>query len=295
MSDSSMEKTKYNKGIPMDTDDLSVEEWEQCAKEWGEGDKNLENLIFFCLQNGLKTIASCSGHDGLDRPYIAFLNNKKNNGYIDAIATVFRNIKGAGIGFVSNSEFQKQFTAIYLPIRDTSGFCGIKRICQEIQEGKSYEIDKDLVLYREIVGRLEPTKYGSNIQYEFGMPIKRYLDFFKKNPFRNQIGKHIFIRTTDKRFRSLLKRAQLTKNGDREGLYYMEQTDENRSQINAFLVKLLRKLERKDYKINDEELEQIARRPKDISIHHVFERITNGVKTFLRKDKTEENEIGEEK
>ena len=59
MANINIEDTKYNNGMPIDTDDLSKDEWRQCAKEWSEGDKNLEGLIYFCLQKGLKTVASC--------------------------------------------------------------------------------------------------------------------------------------------------------------------------------------------------------------------------------------------
>lgn len=301
MANINIEDTKYNNGMPIDTDDLSKDEWRQCAKEWSEGDKNLEGLIYFCLQKGLKTVASCSGHNGKSRPYISFLNNEKNKYIIDSIAAEFRDIKGSGIAFISGSQgvdgkIVNPFTTIYLPIRDTSGFCGIKRICKEVLDGQKYEVDNNLVLFREIAERLEVARFGSYIQYECGMPINHYLKNFKKNPFKNKIGKHIFMYTVNSMFSKILKKSQLITNGDIDRLYYIEQTEENKEQISTFFTEILDKLGSKRYEITNEELEQIARRPKNISVHYFFQKLTKKVKTFFEGDKTKEQpkkELGE--
>lgn len=300
MSDFNMEDKNYNNGTPIDTDSLNEEEWKECAREWSEGDKNLESLIYFCFQKGLKTVASCSGHNGKTRPYISFLNNEKNKYIIDSIAAEFGNIKGAGIAFISGSlgsdgRKVNPFTTFYMPMNDTSGFCGIKRICNDILNGKKYEIDKNLALFRQITEKIQIDRFGSYIQYECGIPMKAYLDNFKTNPIEKKMGKHIFINTVNQRFKKNLRKLNLIKNGDADSVYYTEQTEDNKEQINSLFTGLLERLKGKDYEISNNELEQIARRPKNISIQDVFEKLSKRVKTFLGKDKTkEENELGEE-
>lgn len=290
MSNFNIGDSKYNNGEPIDTDAISQEEWIQCAKEWSEGDKNLEELIYFCLQNEIKTYASCSGHN-VDRPYISFIINEKNRYIIDSIASEFKDIKGAGIVYYSTSHASNargidSYTTFYLPTRDTSGFYKIKEICQKILEGHKYEIDKNLTLFRKLAENMKISRFGSYIEYECGTPIDNYLSFFKENPIPIKNGRHIFVATENTKFIKYLQSSSLITNGDEGDLFYVEQTEKNSEQIHNLFTQISKKICIKDYEITNEELAQIARRPKKISIG----RFTQRIKEWLQRDKTKEKD-----
>lgn len=46
-------KTNYNNGHVIDVAEMTVNEYEIAAKEWSEGSKNFEELLLYCLKNGI--------------------------------------------------------------------------------------------------------------------------------------------------------------------------------------------------------------------------------------------------
>ena len=55
-------KTNYNNGHVIDVAEMTVNEYEIAAKEWSEGSKNFEELLLYCLKNGIITKSYCTGH-----------------------------------------------------------------------------------------------------------------------------------------------------------------------------------------------------------------------------------------
>lgn len=69
------------------------EEREKAIKEWAEGNPDLEDAIRSCLDNGIRTEASCGGHGKIgDDPYLAIEISDENIKKIYSILnTVFKN------------------------------------------------------------------------------------------------------------------------------------------------------------------------------------------------------------
>lgn len=72
-----------NIGIPLDISKYirNDEDIKCLANAYGEGRKSLEDLIYFCINNGIKTLASCAGHkvgEKLSSAYLTFILDDKN-------------------------------------------------------------------------------------------------------------------------------------------------------------------------------------------------------------------------
>ena len=82
-------KDKYSNGRPVDMPN-DKDELEIAIKEWSEGNANLENAIRKCMENGVKTLASCAGHD--DNSYLAIKITEKTRKKVYSILNkVFQN------------------------------------------------------------------------------------------------------------------------------------------------------------------------------------------------------------
>ena len=70
--------SKYNYGYATDPSKLPESEYKFAAHEWAEGSVELEKLLLFCLENGIKTQSCCIGHKEEDKSYIQFEFNSSN-------------------------------------------------------------------------------------------------------------------------------------------------------------------------------------------------------------------------
>ena len=72
----------YNNGHVIDVSKISSSEYEIAAKEWSEGSKALEELLFYCLKNNIITQACCVGHKETDMAFLQFeLSERNMNSY----------------------------------------------------------------------------------------------------------------------------------------------------------------------------------------------------------------------
>lgn len=72
-----------NIGIPIDVSKYveSEEDMKNLANAYGEGRVALENLLYFCIKNKIKTLASCAGHKVAEKTspaYLTFILDDKN-------------------------------------------------------------------------------------------------------------------------------------------------------------------------------------------------------------------------
>ena len=68
--------SKLLDGDPYD-DVVPPDQIDKMSKIWGEGSENLTQLIKYCLENGVRTRASCKGHGNVATSYLSFGSNPK--------------------------------------------------------------------------------------------------------------------------------------------------------------------------------------------------------------------------
>ena len=278
---------EYNNGKAIDVDRIEETEYERCAKEWGEGNKYLEDLILFCLNNGINTWASCSGHDGKKYPYISFELNKNNREIIDVIGTELKNIKNMRMIYTSkNSNQEKSFVTFELPIKDISVFCGIKRICKDVLEGKVKKTDKTVVMAREIIERLPESENGSYIVFSKGLKkeesnIKNYNE---QDPTELEEGNLIKIYTESGLFKKTLNQSGVFNYSEENKHFYGLENDDS---IQNVFKNAIDRMDR-HFTISDSSLEAIAKRKKDISVSAFYNTLKQRIKTYIGHDQTKD-------
>ena len=111
----------YNNGKVIDVSTLSKNEYYSAAKEWSEGNYELEQLLIYCLENNIVTQACCAGHENTEYSFIQFDFNENNMEALIAIISKFYNTPGVLMDFVNqpgiiskldiriNKEYASQF------------------------------------------------------------------------------------------------------------------------------------------------------------------------------------------
>lgn len=94
-------KTNYNNGHVIDVAEMTVNEYEIAAKEWSEGSKNFEELLLYCLKNGIITKSCCTGHKENDTAFLQFELSEKNRKAIIKIINRYYNLNGVNMFFVN--------------------------------------------------------------------------------------------------------------------------------------------------------------------------------------------------
>lgn len=111
----------YNNGKVIDIGTLSKDEYYLAAKEWAEGNYELEQLLIYCLENNIVTQSCCAGHENTKYSFIQFDFNENNIEAIIALISKFYNTPGVLMNFVNqpgiiskldiriNKEYANQF------------------------------------------------------------------------------------------------------------------------------------------------------------------------------------------
>ena len=99
----------YNNGHIVDVDKIKVDDYEIAAKEWSEGSKSLEELLLYCLKNGIITQSCCIGHKDADRPFLQFEFSERNLNEIIKIIYHFYNLDGVNMVFVNQPGIISKF------------------------------------------------------------------------------------------------------------------------------------------------------------------------------------------
>ena len=258
------EDTEYNYGLPIDTDTLKEDKWEQCAKEWGEEDKYLTDLLLFCLKNGIKTRACCSGHNGEKSPYLAFEMKEKNNPIIDAISNEYKDKKGCNLVYFSeDGESIQSFAGVFFEKgENTKVFERIQEICKQIINGKNLECSD---LHQK----------ARKFMYLIKKPdTQQYIAF--ENAGKEQEDA-IQINAGDRTYKLV---EILHGKEDAFGKFMCKRTKDTEKLTSKYINNELKKLE---YKVNAADLRVIAARPKSISVSTVFQKIAR----YISRDENE--------
>ena len=166
----------YNNGSTTNFD--KIEDYIKAAKEFSEGDKELEKLLLYCFSNRIKTVACCKGHkENKSLPYIAFSYNENNKEFIYNLMSLFNN-------YDINISFVKSIGGYIFSIRSIKeDFELFKTINNYLEEKtKDINITDDFKQYIDIMDtsyenailnnenfRIEYLKEKDIIRYTFGL------------------------------------------------------------------------------------------------------------------------------
>lgn len=136
-------KGKYFTGrsvdIPKEDDELDI-----AIKQWAEGNPHLEAALRQCIDNRVKTIASCAGHDKWDDdPYISMeIIDESRKKIYSILSSVFKFRKGISSVDVENTIDEQGNNRAYLTIHAKTRYKD--EIFDAITEGTKKEIDLDM-------------------------------------------------------------------------------------------------------------------------------------------------------
>lgn len=152
-------------------ENVSEELWQQAAKDFSEGNKDLECLLLYCFQNGLETKACCAGHEeqfdelGNGTPYIVFEYNENSSKAIISIIKKLMNKKGIKLELDNTNDlFGKSFQINFDTLQ--ADWNEILRACQTRE--KDGKINKLPSCMREIIKFIEADKdnvYATSFTY----------------------------------------------------------------------------------------------------------------------------------
>ncbi len=138
-----------------------IQNYEQAAKDFAEGNYELEELLLSCFNKRIKTIACCSGHeDRRLRPYIAFSYSNENVPYIYALIS---RLKDHGFNFRYNkgsngeSFFSIEERQAFSFDKPSTLFRAVNDVINSFDQEKNYygELPKDLQTFLEVIQKAE--------------------------------------------------------------------------------------------------------------------------------------------
>lgn len=142
-----------------------IDDYQKAAKDFSEGNKELENLLLNCFSKGIKTVACCGGHENENRkPYISFSYSYENEQYIYAIIS---KLKDSGLNFRYNklsdgkSFFSVEAGQTFDFNKTSALFNSISYIINSFDIEKNYyeELPRDLQIYSSIVKSSENDEF----------------------------------------------------------------------------------------------------------------------------------------
>ena len=118
-------------------EEIPEELFEKAAKDFSEGNKELEDLLLYCFRNNIKTIACCAGHkENNSFPYISFKINDKTFKPILRMIKAISNIKDVELSFTNYIKKDKNFSfTIYSHgVGASKLFNAIKQACESKED-----------------------------------------------------------------------------------------------------------------------------------------------------------------
>ncbi len=130
----------YNYGASLDSSKIPVVEYEKAAKDWAEGSKNLEELLFYCLTNNIITQGCCTGNKEFQTwAYLQLELSEKNLKPIMKIANRFYDLEGVNMIFTSCPGISTKFS-IHVPKKNGEEVFG--ETLKELSNGKDMSMDE---------------------------------------------------------------------------------------------------------------------------------------------------------
>lgn len=156
-------------------EEIPEELYEKAAKDFSEGNPELEQLLLYCFRNGIQTFACCAGHgDEYYPPYIAFRINDKTYKIILRLIKELSNSSDIELAF-SNYNIEKRdisFVIYSKGIEAHQFFRQIRQICKSKEEIsfedlsytdrliiktiRNHSIDKEYYKIRKSITKGEP-------------------------------------------------------------------------------------------------------------------------------------------
>lgn len=192
--------SSYNHGKPVAFD--NIKDYEQAAKDFAEGNKDLENLLLSCFHKKIQTRGCCAdgGHTGKDLPFISFLYTEENIPYLLAILSKLKD-KGYSFDYMQNPNSPNTFI---------------------VQEKSTYTFQTPTSLFQEINEIILDFNPNRDYYEELPIDLKKYIDIIKiakNNSFLNTTKGNTKIHVLGEGFRLCYKKnegeygyAMLTKN-----------------------------------------------------------------------------------
>ena len=120
------------------------EEQEKYARLWSEGRESLYNLLIFCMENNIKTVACCAGHEETyTKGYIGFdMDDPRTRDIImKLISHKFSEKENLNITTIGNNEDLAAYLYSNGTEMNDEFFLEILKQIDEIIKGKEVEID----------------------------------------------------------------------------------------------------------------------------------------------------------
>lgn len=135
-----------------------IEDYQKAAKDFAEGNRELEQLLLNCFSKGIKTIACCGGHEDKNRkPYISFSYSSENEQLIYAIIS---KLKDSGFNFRYNKRSNgKSFFSI--------------------EEGQSFDFSKASTLFNDINDVVNSFDIKKDYYAELPRDLQKYSSIIK--------------------------------------------------------------------------------------------------------------------
>ena len=142
-----------------------LKDYEKAARDFSEGNKELEKLLLNCFHRGIQTTACCGGHENENRkPYISFSYSPENEQVIYALLS---NLKDRECVFRYNklanrkSFFSVEEGQVFDFHHESTLFSDMNDVICSFDMGKDYytELPKDLQKYSSILKNSENDEF----------------------------------------------------------------------------------------------------------------------------------------
>jgi hypothetical protein len=160
------------------TDFNSVTDYAAAAKEWSEGNADLEKLLLTCFELRIAVRSSCAGHDKTNGPMILFENNARN---APVIKNILKKLYKSGYEFLLVADkflvrdvdpiFSKNSADVFAALTNPQGygrenaqtaiFAEIRNAILEPETKKS-DLPKIMAEYIRIADAFSRRKYKDN-------------------------------------------------------------------------------------------------------------------------------------
>lgn len=158
-----MQEESLNTGKVVDFN--SIKNFEQAARDFSEGNKELEQLLLDCFNNSIMTTACCAGHvERGQKPYISFKLNELNKKYYDNL-------------LLQLSESGYEFR--YIKVENNQSHI-------QIEENEYFDFSSPSLLFQRITEIIKKTDLGIDYSVQLPRDLQEYsklIDFCEKDPF----------------------------------------------------------------------------------------------------------------
>lgn len=149
-----MKKGTWNRMESIPINSLSDKELKEAMKDWAEGNRHLEKLLWTCYETGVETSGCHSGH-GIGIPYIDFRVDSSSRTKLENLLTATLGLGSAQV-FLSFSGNPRSGPDWYMPTilvspyraKDTTKF--FKKLCSSLKNNRKKNTDEFINEFMDI-------------------------------------------------------------------------------------------------------------------------------------------------